>query len=126
MAKVYNNNRQHLVIQMNAKEATKLNFGIPITGLNNICLCGVCNDECKATEIYYICGINEVLCGECAKDYVENMNHYVDDDSVKYEISHFNTVARTLDMEERAVLTPDGKTIIYNKKDIENMKIYYI
>ena len=114
MAKIYKNNREHLVIQMNANEATELNFGIPVTGLNNICLCGTCNQECKPEDIYYICGINEVMCGDCIEDYVNNMNHYTDEASLDYEIAHFNYVAKTLKMTERAAITPNGKLIIVN------------
>lgn len=125
MAKIYKNNREHLVIQLNAKEATKLNFGIPIVGLNNMCLCGTCNAECKPEDIYYVCGINEVLCKDCVEDYVDNMNHYVDDNSLKYEVSHFNAVSDKLNMDERAALTPNGKCIIYNRQDIDNIKPCY-
>jgi len=120
MAKVYFNTNKHLVIQMNNAEATKLGFGIPITGLNNMIICGTCNEECKPEDIYYVCGINETLCKDCVEDYVANMNHYVDDDSLQYEIRHFNHVAEILDMKECASLTPDGKCIIYNKDETKN------
>lgn len=125
MAKIYHNKREHLVIILDSREATKLNFGIPITGLNNMCLCGTCNNECGATEIYYICGLNEVMCKDCAEDYCENMNHYVDDSSLQYEINHFNAVSDKLNMKEKAALTPNGKVVIYNKQDIDNTKTCY-
>lgn len=125
MAKVYHNKREHLVIQMNAKEATELNFGIPVVGLNNVCLCGTCNCECKPKDIYYVCGINEVLCKDCVEDYVANMNHYVDDDSLTYELKHFNNVAEKLNMPERAALTPNGKIMIYDKTKVENPQFSY-
>ena len=125
MAKVYNNKREHLVIILDAKEATELNFGIPIVGLNNMCLCGTCNKECKPQDIYYICGINEVLCKDCAEDYCENMNHYVDDDSLKYEINHFNYVAAKLNMKERAGITPNGKVVIYDKEHVMDIMSNY-
>lgn len=121
MAKIYKNDREHLVIQMNAREATELNFGIPVTGLNNICLCGTCNQECKPEDIYYIAGINEVMCKDCIEDYVKNMNHYTDEDSSKYELAHFNNVAERLNMNERAAITPGGKIVIYDKKYIDEM-----
>lgn len=120
MAKVYFNNAKHLIIQMNNKEATKLGFGIPITGLQNMILCGTCNTECKPEEIFYVCGINETLCKDCVEDYVKNMNHYVDNDSLQYEMRHFNHVAELLDMKERAALTSEGKCIIYNKDEVKN------
>lgn len=117
MAKIYYNENKHLVIQMNAAEATELDFGIPITGLLNLCLCGSCNKECKHDEIYYVCGINEVMCKDCVEDYVKNMNHYVDEDSLKYEIAHFNNVSSKLNMKEIATVTPDAKIIIYDKNN---------
>ncbi len=117
MAKVYFNDREHLVIKINSKEATKLNFGIPVTGLLNVCLCGTCNNECSSDDIYYIAGINEVMCDKCIDDYVKNMNHYTDEDSLTYEIRHFNYVAEKLDMKERAMITPNGKVVIYDNKN---------
>lgn len=121
MAKVYYNDREHLVIQMNIQEATEIGFGIPVTGLNNICLCGSCNKELKPEDIYYVCGINEVLCKDCIEDYVKNMNHYVDDDSLEYEIRHFNQYATELGIKERAVMSANGKAIICDIKDINDI-----
>lgn len=118
MAKVYYNNQQHLVIQMNVNEATELNFGIPITGLQNLCICGTCNNECKPEKIYYVAGINEIMCGDCIVDFCKNMNHYTDDNSLDYEQAHFNKIAEKLNMKERAVRTSDGKLIIVNKDKI--------
>ena len=40
------------------------------------------------------------------------MSHYVDDDSIKYEITHFNIIAQKLGMSERAGFSPDNKIII--------------
>ena len=125
MAKIYHNTREHLVIIINSNEATTLDFGIQITGLNNLCLCGTCNNEISPKEIYYICGINECMCKSCAEDYCKNMNHYIDDSSIQYEINHFNAVASALNMNERAACTPDSKIIIYNKNDINKMKNCY-
>lgn len=117
MAKVYYNKREHLVIQMNAHEATELNFGIPIVGLNNMCLCGTCNNECKPEDIYYIAALNEVMCKDCIEDFVENSNHYVDTDSLLYESKHFNNVAEKLKMQERVAITPNGKCVLYQVTD---------
>lgn len=124
MAKVYHNEREHLVIQMNASEATECNFGIEIPGINNLCICDACNAECKPSEIYYIAGINEVMCGDCIEDYVKNMNHYVDDDSLTYEVRHFNKVAETLNMNERAAVTPNGKCVIYDASKVKEEQLF--
>lgn len=125
MAKVYNNQREFLIIQINAHEATELNFGIPVTGLNNVCLCETCNNECKPEDIYYVAGINEVMCKDCVEDYVKNMNHYIDDDSLNYEINHFNVIADKLDMKERACKTPNGKLVIYDTSIIDKKNYPY-
>lgn len=111
MAKIYLNDRKHLIIQMNSSEATKCNFGIPVTGINNICLCGTCNTECTPEDIYYVCGINEVLCKDCVEDYAKNMNHYTDSNSIQYEVRHFNTIAEILNMKEKAVIKPNGEVV---------------
>lgn len=119
MAKVYNNDKRHLVIEISPGEATKLNFGIDITGLNNMFLCGSCNQEINPHNMYYICGINEVMCKDCLEDYVKTMNHYCDDDSLLYEAKHFNAVATKLGMKERATVSNNGKCVIY---DIDKAK----
>lgn len=103
MAKVYENNKKFLIIQMNAQEATELNFGIQVPGINNICLCGTCNNECVGDR-YYIAGINELVCEDCIEDFVRNMNHYTDEDSLFYEVNHFNFVANKLGMDKTAVI----------------------
>lgn len=125
MAKIYNNKREHLVIQINSHEATELNFGVPIVGLSNMCLCGTCNNECAPEDIYYVCGINEVMCKDCIEDYCNNMNHYVDDNSLQYEINHFNFVAKKINMKERAILTADGKCVICDVDDIKDLQPCY-
>ena len=117
MAEVYNNDKRHLVIKMNNIEATKLGFGVQITGLNNMCICGSCNEECKPEEIYYIAGINEVMCKDCVDDYIKNMNHCNDKDSIIYEISHFNNVALKLGMKIVAMLSKNGKVTTINKEE---------
>ena len=125
MAKVYYNQKEFLVIQINAHEATELDFGIQIPGLNNMCLCGTCNNECKPDDIYYIAGINEFMCKECCDDYCSNMNHFIDDDSLKYEVAHFNHYAQKLNMNERAAITPNSKLIIYDhSKDEDHFTTY--
>ena len=40
------------------------------------------------------------------------MSHYTDDDSLKYEINHFNIVAQKLGMSEKAGLAVDKKIVI--------------
>lgn len=125
MAKIIHNKKDFLIIQLSSKEATKLNFGVPITGLNNICLCGSCNTECKSEEIYYIAGINEVMCKDCCDDFIDNMTHYTDFDSLKYEIAHFNRVCEILDMNERAAATPNTKIRVYDKSKSEECEFSY-
>lgn len=113
MAKIYKNDKNFLIIQMNSEEATKIGFGFEITGLLNMCVCGTCNHECKDYHIYYIAGINEVQCDNCITDYVKNMNHYIDDDSLIYEVRHFNYYAEKLGMKERVKITPNSKFEFY-------------
>ena len=40
------------------------------------------------------------------------MSHYTDDDSLKYEINHFNIIAKKLGMSEKAVITTNKKIVI--------------
>ena len=112
MAKVYKNDKNFLIIQMNGEEASNLGFGMEITGCLNSIVCGSCNSSIEDKDIYYIAGINEVMCKDCAYDYIKNMSHYIDYDSLKYEINHFNIIAQKLGMSEKAGFSPDNKIII--------------
>ena len=112
MAEIVKNDKNFLIIQMNGEEASNLGFGMEITGCLNSIVCGSCNSSIEHKDIYYIAGINEVMCEDCAYDYIKNMSHYVDDDSINYEITHFNIIAQKLGMSEKAVLTTDKKIVI--------------
>lgn len=112
MAKIYKNDKNFLVIEMNGAEASSLGFGVEVTGCLNSIICGTCNTSIEHKNIYYVAGINEVLCKDCVEDYTKNMNHYIDDDSLKYEINHFNIIAQKLGMSERAAFTPDSKIVV--------------
>ena len=97
---------------MNGEEASRLGFGIKIPGCLNTIVCGSCNSQIEHNFIYYIASINEVMCKDCADDYIKNMSHYTDIDSLKYEISHFNIVAQKLGMSEKAAFSADKKIVI--------------
>jgi len=112
MAKIYTNDKQFLIIEMNGSEASGLGFGIEIPGCLNAIVCGGCNSQIEHKEIYYIAGINEVMCKDCTEDYIKSMSHYTDIDSLKYEINHFNIIAQKLGMSETANFSPDNKIII--------------
>ena len=112
MAKVYKNDKNFLIIEMTGEEASSLDFGIKIPGCLNTILCGGCNEQIEDKTICYIAGINEVMCEDCTEDYVKNMSHYTDDDSLKYEINHFNIIASKLGMPEIASFTTDKKIVI--------------
>lgn len=112
MAKVYKNDKNFLIIEMNGGEASNLGFGQEVIACLNVILCGSCNISIEHENIFYVAGINEVLCKDCVEDYIKNMNHYIDDDSIKYEINHFNIIAQKLGMSEKAAKTPGGKIII--------------
>ena len=112
MAKVYSNDKGFLVIQMTGAEASGLGFGCEVPGCLNAIFCGTCNTEIEHKNIYYVAGINEVLCEDCLTDYIKNMNHYIDDDSLRYEVNHFNIIAQKLGMSEKAAFTPDSKIVV--------------
>ena len=119
MAEVIKNDKNFLIIKINDKEANKLNFGI-FKGIDdNICVCGSCNVICY-DNMYYIAAINEILCEDCMNDFIKNMSHYTDENSLKYEIKHFNHYANLLDIDTIAGTTADGKLILIPKASIEN------
>ena len=112
MAKIYKNDKNFLIIQMTGAEASSLGFGIEIPGCLNAIICGSCNSQIEHKDIFYIAGINEVMCKDCTDDYIKNMNHYIDYDSLKYEINHFNIIAQKLGTSEKATFTPDSKIVV--------------
>ena len=119
MAEIVKNDKNFLIIKMNYKEASECNFGM-LPGLeNNIILCDSCNGICNESELYYIAGINEVLCKDCMEDFIKNMNHHTDDNSLRYEIKHFNYFANILNIDNRAGITPEGKLVIFSKDEIK-------
>lgn len=112
MAKVYKNDKNFLIIQMNGAEASNIGFGVEVTGCLNSIVCGSCNSSIEHKLIYYIAGINEVMCEDCLTDFIKNMSHYYDYDSLRYEINHFNIIAQKLGMSEKAAFTTDNKIVI--------------
>lgn len=112
MAKRYKNDKNFLIIEMDGTEASDLGFGVEVTGCLNVIVCGSCNTSIEHKKIFYVACINEVLCEDCITDYVKNMSHYTDDDSLKYEINHFNIIAEKLGMTEKAAFGTDNKIII--------------
>ena len=122
MAEVVKNDKNFLIIKLNDEEANKLNFGIfkrIFDDNDNIFICGSCNVICDESELYYIAGINEVLCKDCMEDFVKNMNHHTDNNSLRYEIKHFNYFANILNIDTRAGTTPEGKLVLFSKDEIK-------
>ena len=122
MAEIVKINKNFLIIKLNDEEANKLNFGIfkkVSEDIDNIFLCGSCNVICNDDNIYYIAAINEILCEACMTDFVKNMNHYMDNNSLKYEIKHFNHYANILNIDNRAGITPEGKLVLFSKDEIK-------
>ena len=114
MAKLYKNDKNFLIIEMDGAEASDLGFGIETTGCLNVILCGTCNTSIEHKKIFYVACINEVLCEDCIEDYTKNMSHYTDDNSLKYEINHFNVISQKLGMNLKASFSPDKKIIVIN------------
>ena len=117
MAKIYseyNNYNDFLVIEMNGHEASSLHFGFEIPGDLNIIVCGACNAEIQKENVYYVACINEVMCKNCVDDFIKNTTHYSDEDSLRYEVNHFNVIAKKLGIEEKADFNSKG-TIFLTK-----------
>lgn len=124
MAEIYKNKNNFLVIKLNDKEAAELNFGIEVTALHNICLCGTCNNECSSEDIYYVACLNEVMCKDCINDFVNNSTHYDDVESLEYEVQHFNFIADKLKLNAHAIISSNA-IMLYNKdKTKEHFKNY--
>ena len=121
MAEFVKNNKNFLIIKLNDEEANKLHFGIinNDTPNNNIFVCGSCNIICNDSNMYYIASINEILCEACMEDFVKNMNHYMDSNSLRYETKHFNHYANILNIDNRAGITPEGKLVLFSKDEIK-------
>lgn len=117
MAEIIKNDKNFLIIKLNNKEANKLNIGMFENVDNDIFSCG----SCKITgnnPRYYIAAINEILCEDCMNDFVKNMSHYTDENSLKYEVKHFNYCANRLNIDIIAGITVYGKLILTPKSSI--------
>lgn len=119
MAEIVKNDKNFLIIKLNDEEASKCNFGMLPRLKDNIIICSSCNVICDESELYYIAGINEVLCKDCMEDFVKNMNHYTDNNSLRYEIKHFNHYANILNIDTNAGTTPEGKLVLFSKDEIK-------
>ena len=120
MAEIVKNDKNFLIIKINDEEANKLNFGIFQKDNDNLFLCDSCNVICNGSDMYYIAAINDILCEDCMDDFVKNMNHYTDYNSLRYEIKHFNHYSNILNIDTKAGLTPDGKLVLFSKDEIKN------
>ena len=119
MAEIVKNYKNFLIIKLNDEEASKCNFGM-LPGLkDNIIICDSCNVICDESELYYIAGINGVLCKDCMEDFVKNMNNDMDSNSLRYEIKHFNHYANILNIDTKAGTTPEGKLVLFSKDEIK-------
>ena len=119
MAEIVKNDKNFLIIKLSDKEANKLNFGIFKNDNNDIFLCDCCNVICNEDNMYYIASINEILCEACMEDFVKNMNHHIDNNSLRYEIKHFNYYANILNIDINAGTTPEGKLVLFSKDEIK-------
>ena len=119
MAEIVKNDKNFLIIKLNDEEANKLNFGIFKNDNNDIFLCDSCNVICNEDNMYYIASINEILCEACMEDFVKNMNHHIDNNSLRYEIKHFNYYANILNIDINAGTTPEGKLVLFSKDEIK-------
>lgn len=117
MAEIIKNDKNFLIIKINEEEGNKLRFGMFPNSDDNIFICGSCNVICN-DNMYYIAAINEILCEDCMNDFVKNMSHYTDKNSLKYEVKHFNHYANRLDIDAIAGVTVDGKLIVTPKSSI--------
>ena len=120
MAEIVKNDKNFLIIKINDEEANKLNFGIFQNDNDNLFLCGSCNVICNGSAMYYVAAIKDILCEDCMDDFVKNMNHYTDYNSLRYEIKHLNHYANILNIDTKAGLTPDGKLVLFSKDEIRN------
>lgn len=117
MAEVIKNDKNFLIIKINEEEGNNLRFGMFPDNDYNIFVCGSCNVICD-DNMYYIAAINEILCEDCMNDFVKNMSHYTDENSLKYEVKHFNHCANHLNIDAIAGVTVDGKLIVTPKSSI--------
>lgn len=123
MAKVYKNDKNFLVIQMNGEEASGIDFGYHIPGQLNEILCASCNKEIQQEEIFYVACINDVMCQDCVEDAVKNMTHYTDAPDLQYEIRHFNVIAEKLNINLKATYTPKGTIVLIDKESGDEISL---
>lgn len=95
MAKKVKNNKGFHIIELTVDEAiNKAQFGFATE-----IICDQCNKliENKDEVIYYIAVLNMAFCKECYKEFIDNSDHYEEDED--YEIEQYNVVAELLGLD---------------------------
>lgn len=95
MAKKVENKNGFHIIELTVDEAiNKAQFGIATE-----IICDQCNKliENKDEVIYYIAVLNMAFCKECYEEFIDNFDHYEEDED--YEIEQYNVVAELLGLD---------------------------
>ena len=89
MAKKFENKKGFLIIEMSIKEADSIGFGFE----GGACICLGCNNIC-IQNVYYVAVLNETMCEDCVKDFIENSTRYEED--IPYEERNYKHYSNQL------------------------------
>ena len=74
---IVHNNKGFKVLQLTPKESLLLNFGV-IENNQHLVICAGCNNSCN-DSIYYISVLNDCMCENCFKEWLEDATYYIED-----------------------------------------------
>lgn len=73
-------------MDMTIEECMAVHFGF-VSGGKYAMLCSMCNNDCNTSthenHIHYIPVLNDILCDDCLKDFMDN-NNYAEDADYQY------------------------------------------
>lgn len=77
MARKVENKKGFKVIKLTLADSKAIRFGIP-----EGCICMHCN-KVESENIYYICVLNDTMCEDCYKDFIETATYYKEDSIIE-------------------------------------------
>lgn len=91
MAQKLDNEKGFLIIEMTREEADSIGFGLG----GGTCICVGCNNLCLP-KVFYVAVLNETMCEDCLKNFVENSTRY--DEDIPYEKRNYEYYSKQLQL----------------------------
>lgn len=110
-------NTGNIIMDMTIEECMAVGFGFVSEG-KYVMLCLMCNNDCNTLMhencIHYIPVLNDVLCDDCLKDFMDNNNYAEDAD---YQYSGYERISKLIEK-----TTGKSVDVVSKEKWIEQFK----